>query len=171
MTDASGTAYGGTGGSEPRPGYRQGVGIMLINSVGLVFVAQRIDMVEDAWQMPQGGIDGDETPAEAAMRELSEEIGTNNAEIIAETAGWLDYDLPPDLAGKMWGGRYLGQTQKWFACRFLGRDGDIRLDTEHPEFRVWKWAERDRLSQLIVPFKRALYGAVVAELAPLLPAG
>ncbi len=154
----------------PRRGYRQGVGIMLINQAGLVFVAQRLDMAEKAWQMPQGGIEAGESPAQAAMRELAEEIGTAAAEIIAETAGWYDYDLPPALAGKLWGGRYRGQTQKWFACRFLGDDDDIHLDTEHPEFRAWKWAEIDRLSALIVPFKRALYGAVIAELAPRLSA-
>ncbi len=156
-------------GSAPRAGYRQGVGIMLINQAGLVFVAQRLDMSQDAWQMPQGGIEGGETPAEAAMRELAEEIGTDAAEIIAETTGWFDYDFPPELAGRLWGGRYRGQTQKWFACRFLASDDDIRLETEHPEFRAWKWTEIDRLSTLIVPFKRALYSAVIAELAPQLP--
>ena len=150
----------------PRPGYRQGVGIMLVNQAGLVFVAQRLDTAQEAWQMPQGGIEAGETPAGAAMRELAEEIGTAKAEIIAETAGWYDYDLPPELAGKLWGGRYRGQTQKWLACRFEASDDDIRLDTEHPEFRAWKWVEIDRLSTLIVPFKRALYGAVIAELAP-----
>jgi len=157
-------------GGAPRAGYRQGVGIMLVNQAGLVFVAQRIDMAEEAWQMPQGGIEAGETPAEAAMRELAEEIGTNDAEILAETAGWHDYDLPPDLAGRVWGGRYRGQTQKWLACRFLGHDEDIDLDTEHPEFRAWKWAELERLSAMIVPFKRALYDTVIAELAPHLSA-
>lgn len=156
--------------SGPRRGYRQGVGIMLVNQAGLVFVAQRLDTPQEAWQMPQGGIEAGESPAQAAMRELAEEIGTAAAEIIAETAGWYDYDLPPALAGRLWGGRYRGQTQKWFACRFLGDDDDIHLDTEHPEFRAWKWAEIDRLSALIVPFKRALYGAVIAELAPRLSA-
>jgi putative (di)nucleoside polyphosphate hydrolase len=143
---------------------------MLVNRAGLVFIAQRLDPTQKAWQMPQGGIDAGESPAQAAMRELTEEIGTGAAEIIAQTAGWYDYDLPPELAGKLWGGRYRGQTQKWLACRFLGHDDDIRLDTEHPEFRAWKWAEIDRLSTLVVPFKRALYGAVIAELAPQLPA-
>lgn len=162
---------GGGASSAPRAEYRRGVGIMLINQAELVFVAQRLDMAEEAWQMPQGGIEEGETPTEAAMRELAEEIGTNDVEIIAETAGWLDYDLPPDLASRLWGGRYRGQTQKWFACRFLGRDADIRLDTEHPEFRAWKWAEINGLSAMIVPFKRALYGAVIAELAPRLPVG
>jgi len=164
--DAGSEASGGG----PRPGYRRGVGIMLFNQAGLVFVAQRLDSSEGAWQMPQGGIEAGETPAEAAMREMAEEIGTGAAEIIAETAGWYDYDFPPELAGRLWGGRYRGQTQKWFACRFLAGDDVIDLDTEHPEFRAWKWAEIDHLSRLIVPFKRALYGAVIAELAPQLRA-
>lgn len=164
--DAGSEASGGA----PRQGYRRGVGIMLLNRAGLVFVAQRLDMAEEAWQMPQGGIEAGESPAQAAMRELAEEIGTGAAEIIAETAGWHEYDFPPELAGRLWGGRYRGQRQKWFACRFLGDDADIDLDTEHPEFRAWKWAEIDHLSRLIVPFKRALYTAVIAELAPQLAA-
>ncbi|MHA1537319.1 MAG: RNA pyrophosphohydrolase [Alphaproteobacteria bacterium] len=163
---AEDNADSGPTGNGPRPGYRRGVGIMLLNPAGLVFVAQRLDMKEEAWQMPQGGIEEGESPAQAAMRELAEEIGTGAAEIIAESAGWYDYDLPPKLADRLWGGRYRGQTQKWFACRFRASDDDICLDTEHPEFRAWKWAEIDSLSTLIVPFKRALYGAVIAELAP-----
>lgn len=156
-------------GDTPRAGYRRGVGIMLINQAGLVFLAQRLDTTQAAWQMPQGGIEAGENPAEAAMRELAEEIGTGEAEIIAETAGWFDYDFPPELAGRLWGGRYRGQTQKWFVCRFLGHDDDINLDTEHPEFRAWKWAGIDDLDALIVPFKRGLYRAVIAELAPQIP--
>ena len=119
--------------------YRPCVGIMLINDHGLVFVAQRIDQVVEAWQMPQGGVEQDETPRQAALRELEEEIGTNRAEIIAETEDWIPYDLPRELADKVWRGRFRGQTQKWFAMRFLGTDGDINLATAEPEFDAWKW--------------------------------
>src|SRR5215475_12592054 len=111
-------------------GYRSGVGIMLLNPVGEVFVGRRIDMpVMPAWQMPQGGIDPGETPRQAALRELKEEIGTDKAEILGESAGWLQYDLPSDLAGGIWGGRYRGQRQKWFVMRFTGSDADIDLAT------------------------------------------
>jgi len=148
--------------------YRAGVGIMLLNSANLVFVARRLDMSSQAWQMPQGGIDGGETPRDAAFRELEEEIGTDKAVILAESRDWLRYDLPAELAGKAWGGRYRGQRQKWFAMRFTGSDGDIDLATEHPEFSDWKWAPADSLPQLIVPFKRQLYLDVLAEFAQLL---
>jgi putative (di)nucleoside polyphosphate hydrolase len=139
---------------------------MLVNRAGLVFVGRRIGLTEDAWQMPQGGIDTDETPAAAALRELEEEIGTAKAHIIAETEGWLDYDLPPEFIGKRWRGRYRGQSQKWFACLFEGEDGDVRLDTAHPEFSDWRWVEIDALAELIIAFKRDVYRAVVAELGP-----
>ncbi len=147
--------------------YRLGVGIMLLNPAGEVFVAKRIDTPGDAWQMPQGGIDADEAPRDAALRELEEEIGTANAVIIAESRDWYTYDLPPDLVGKVWGGRYRGQRQKWFAARFLGRDDEINLATVHPEFSAWKWVRLDDLPALIVPFKRALYSAVVEEFRPI----
>lgn len=145
--------------------YRPCVGVMLFDSRGHVFVGRRID-TPDAWQMPQGGIDEGETPEAAALRELEEEIGTAQATIEAGTAGWLAYDLPEHLVGKLWGGRWRGQRQKWFACRFLGRDADIRLDTAHPEFDAWRWVPLDQLTSLIVPFKRAIYAAVVEELGP-----
>ncbi|MCW5771130.1 MAG: RNA pyrophosphohydrolase [Rhodospirillaceae bacterium] len=151
----------------PPAGYRPGVGILLFNRTGLVFVAQRRDTPGEAWQMPQGGIDSGEEPRQAALRELEEETGTAKAEIVAETGGWLLYDLPPDLAGKMWGGRYRGQAQKWFAARFLGTDGDIDIHKhDHPEFSAWKWAPLDSLPALIVGFKRALYTEIVAALGP-----
>ena len=146
--------------------YRPGVGIMLLNPAGRVFVARRIDMPSEAWQMPQGGIDPGETPAAAAFREMEEETGTAAAEILAESEGWLDYDLPPELIGKLWEGRYRGQTQKWFAMKFLGSDADIDIATEHPEFSDWKWAGIEELPDLIVPFKRALYGELVRLFRP-----
>jgi putative (di)nucleoside polyphosphate hydrolase len=145
-------------------GYRPAVGIMLLNRRGEVFVARRVDMpVLPAWQMPQGGIDPGETPREAALRELKEEIGTDKAEIIGESRGWLTYDLPSELAGGIWGGRYRGQRQKWFVMRFTGDDRDIDLATEHPEFDLWQWVAPTRLPVLIVPFKRQLYLDILAE--------
>lgn len=146
--------------------YRPCVGVTLINRQGLVFVARRIDTEMEAWQMPQGGIDEGEDPATAALRELEEEVGTNKAEIIAETKDWLQYDLPHDLIGKVWKGRYRGQRQKWFAMRFLGDDADINLETEHPEFCAWKWERLERLPNLIVPFKRKIYQDIVSEFLP-----
>jgi len=144
--------------------YRPGVGIMLLNHAGDVFVARRIDMKEEAWQMPQGGIDPGEAPRAAALRELKEEIGTDKAVILGESAGWLYYDLPAELHGRVWGGRYRGQRQKWFAMRFTGTDADIDLATEHPEFNAWRWVAPPRLPELIIPFKRQLYCEVLAEL-------
>jgi putative (di)nucleoside polyphosphate hydrolase len=150
----------------PSDGYRPCVGVMLVNHEGLVFVGQRIGLDGDAWQMPQGGLDKGEAPAEAAMRELEEEIGTAKARIIAETEGWFDYDLPPEFIGKRWRGKYRGQSQKWFACLFEGEDSDIHLDTAHPEFSDWRWVAFEELADLIVAFKRDVYRAVVAELGP-----
>ncbi|MDH3596918.1 MAG: RNA pyrophosphohydrolase [Rhodospirillales bacterium] len=147
--------------------YRRGVGLMLLNRNNQVFVAQRIDTPRPAWQMPQGGIDEGETPRDAVLRELEEEIGTSKAEIIAESRRWFDYDLPRDLVPKVWHGRYRGQTQKWFALRFLGEDRDIDVETEEPEFSAWKWAAYEELPELIVPFKLQLYRAVLAEFAGL----
>jgi len=150
--------------------YRLGVGVVLLNADGLVFVAKRIDTPGDAWQMPQGGIDADEDPREAVMRELDEEIGTNNAEIIAETEHWLTYDLPKEVRKKVWKGRYRGQKQKWYAMRYLGRDSDINLNThKHPEFSQWQWAEMHTLPDLIVPFKRDLYLDIVDAFIDLAP--
>jgi putative (di)nucleoside polyphosphate hydrolase len=149
--------------------YRAAVGIMLLNREGRVFVGRRIDMPAGlaAWQMPQGGIDPGESPRQAALRELKEEVGTDNAEILAESSGWLHYDLPKELRaqlGGMWGGRYRGQRQKWFAMRFTGEDSDIDpAATEHPEFDAWEWVASERLPELIVTFKRQLYLDVLAE--------
>lgn len=147
--------------------YRKGVGLVLFNAAGLVFTARRIDTREIAWQFPQGGIDDGEDPATAAMRELEEEIGTAKADIIGESRGWISYDLPADLADKVWHGRFRGQSQKWFALRFLGDESDIDIATEHPEFSEWRWMRLEAVPPLIVPFKRALYDQVAAEFAPL----
>jgi putative (di)nucleoside polyphosphate hydrolase len=153
------------------PFYRPAVGIMLLNPAGLAFIGRRIDMPAGlaAWQMPQGGIDPGETPRQAAFRELKEEIGTDKAEILAETRGWLHYDLPSDIASRMWGGRWRGQRQKWFLMRFTGEDADINPATEHPEFDAWEWVEPRRLPELIVPFKRPLYCDLLAEFREHLP--
>lgn len=142
--------------------YRACVGVMLVNADGQVFVGRRRD-TPDAWQMPQGGIDPGETPRQAALRELAEEIGTDRAEILAETESWRRYDLPEHLLGKAWKGRFRGQEQKWLLARFTGRDAEINLETEHPEFDAWQWVAADRLVELIVPFKRPIYEAVVEE--------
>jgi len=140
---------------------------MLINKNGKVFVAKRIDTKAEAWQMPQGGIDEGEDAKTAALREMMEEIGTNKAEIIGESAGWYSYDLPDNLIPTIWGGKFRGQRQKWFALRFLGEDADINIETDHPEFCEWQWAESNTLPDLIVPFKRELYANLVEEFSPL----
>jgi putative (di)nucleoside polyphosphate hydrolase len=152
----------------PATGYRRAVGIMLLNPAGEVLVAQRLDFPGDAWQMPQGGIDKGETPLQAARRELKEEIGTDKAEVIAESRRWLAYDFSAELRRRVWRGRYRGQTQKWFAMRFTGSDADIDLETEHPEFSAWKWVPPSELTRLIVPFKRQLYQDVIEEFRGLL---
>lgn len=145
--------------------YRPCVGIMLVNMAGQVFVGQRLDNVVEAWQMPQGGIDEGEDARTAALRELWEEtgIGREHVEIIAKAREELFYDLPPELMGKLWGGRYRGQRQYWFLARFLGEDSDVDIATEHPEFRAWKWIAPDTLPDLIVPFKRKLYRDILHE--------
>ena len=149
--------------------YRPCAGVMLANRDGLVFVGQRLDSSEDAWQMPQGGIDPGEDAEEAAIRELGEETGVHGGlvEIIARSKTEYFYDLPDHLMGKMWGGKYRGQRQQWFLMRFMGEDKDVDIATKHQEFRAWRWAELDELEMLIVPFKRQLYRAVVEEFRPL----
>ncbi len=143
--------------------YRPNVGILLLNKHAKLFVARRIDMTAEAWQMPQGGIDEGEDPRKAALRELEEEIGTKKAEVIAESREWLRYDVPAEIAKKLWGGRWRGQRQKWFAMRFLGKDRDIDICTKHPEFCEWKWIDPEEAPALIIPFKRPLYEQVIAE--------
>lgn len=150
--------------------YRRGVGIMLANAAGQIFVGQRFDSTVEAWQMPQGGIDPGEEPWPAAVRELEEETGVKPELVskIAETKDWLTYDLPPELVGRLWKGKYRGQRQKWYALRFLGADCDVNIATEHAEFRAWRWADPASLAGLIVPFKRQLYTDIVGELGPLI---
>lgn len=153
--------------TETRP-HRQGVGAVVFESSGRVLVARRIDAPDEAWQLPQGGIDEGEDPRAAIARELVEEIGTDKFEIIAESAHWLTYDLPEDIAERVWKGRFRGQRQKWFAVRFTGVDSDIALGAaRHPEFSDWKWVAIETLPETIVAFKRAVYERLVAEFRPL----
>jgi len=154
------------GSGNNRLSYRKGVGLALFDRRGLVFAAQRIDLPGDAWQMPQGGIDRGESPRQAALRELREETGTDKVEFVAEIDEWLTYDLPADLAGRAWRGRYKGQQQKWFALAFTGTDRDIDIATAHPEFRAWRWMPLDEVVEAIVPFKRPVYERVAHEFAP-----
>ncbi|WP_050527497.1 RNA pyrophosphohydrolase [Pseudorhodobacter aquimaris] len=139
--------------------YRPCVGVMLINAKGLIFAGQRLDSDVAAWQMPQGGIDDGEKPRVAALRELWEETGVSAdlVEKVTKTKDWVTYDLPPELLGKVWGGKYRGQRQKWFLYRFTGRDDQINIATEHPEFSEWRWIGVDEMIASIVPFKRAVY--------------
>ena len=144
--------------------YRQCVGIMLLNAQGQVLVARRADTpANPAWQMPQGGVDWGETPRQAALRELEEEIGTAKAIILAESRDWLTYEFPPEIAGRVWYGRYRGQRLKWFLMRFTWCDADIDVGSAHAEFDAWRWVEADELPALIVAFKRLHYRAVVSE--------
>jgi putative (di)nucleoside polyphosphate hydrolase len=145
--------------------YRPCVGVMLLNTRGHIFVGQRKDRDQDAWQMPQGGVDPGETTRDAAIRELWEETGVIEKLITveAESLGLIAYDLPHELVPKIWKGRYRGQEQKWFLFRFHGADDDINIATEHPEFSEWKWMPKEELVANIVPFKRAVYEQVLAE--------
>jgi putative (di)nucleoside polyphosphate hydrolase len=144
--------------------YRPAAGIMLINAEGKVWVGQRLDSTLEAWQMPQGGLDEGEDPEQGALRELEEEtgIGRDKVEIVARHGEELRYDLPEELVGKLWKGRWRGQRQTWFLARFLGADSDVNIETADPEFRAWKWADPEDLPAMIVPFKKKLYEDVVA---------
>jgi len=152
--------------------YRPCVGVMLVNAEGRVFVGKRIDSKEgDAWQMPQGGIDEGEELHPAGLRELEEETGVTAdlVTILAESREEYLYDLPDELLGKLWGGRYRGQRQRWLLVRFNGEDAQIRLDAhQHPEFLAWRWVEPDQLPDLIVPFKKRVYRQVVEEFRALI---
>jgi putative (di)nucleoside polyphosphate hydrolase len=154
--------------------YRPCAGIMLANREGQVFVGQRLDAADslypDAWQMPQGGIDKGEEAEAAALRELREETGVveDHVQIIGRTKEEYLYDLPDELLGKIWKGKYRGQRQSWFLLRFTGEDDHINIRTEHPEFLNWKWTDPAGLPDIIVPFKRDLYRAVLKEFGPLI---
>jgi putative (di)nucleoside polyphosphate hydrolase len=154
----------------PHPGYRPCVGLMLINAAGRLFIGQRRGPLLDAWQMPQGGIDPAELPRAAAWRELREEVGTDQAQLLAESGCWYAYDLAPELLPPRWGGRYRGQSQKWFAFRFTGADEDIDIAAHEPEFVAWRWAGADEVLRLGVPFKRPIYQAILDEFGHLLAA-
>jgi len=156
--------------NEREMAYRPCVGIMLVNRDGKVFVGQRLDNVVEAWQMPQGGIDEGEDAKAAALRELGEETGIapEHVEIIAKAKDEHFYDLPPELLGKLWGGKYRGQRQYWYLARFLGQDSDINIETSHPEFRAWRWATPESLPEMIVPFKRKLYRDILQEFKSLI---
>ena len=151
--------------------YRLNVGAALFNRAGLVLVARRANLpnaegAAGGWQLPQGGIDPGEDPRTAVLRELAEEIGTAHASVIGEHPEWLSYDLPPELQGVAFGGRYRGQRQRWFALRFDGTDDEIRLDGDpHPEFDAWRWAELAELPGLAVAFKRPIYQVLAASFA------
>ena len=148
--------------------YRPCVGVVLFNRQGLAWIGRRAERPDNEgaghwWQMPQGGIDKGEDPAAAALRELREETGARSVEIIGETPGWLRYDLPDELIGKAWGGKYRGQEQKWFAMRHLGDEAEIDISGigHSPEFDAWRWERLERLPELVVPFKRGVYEQVV----------
>lgn len=151
--------------------YRSNVGAVLFNRQGQVFVARRANFPNaegpaGGWQLPQGGIDPDENPADAVLRELAEEIGTDKSELIGEHPDWLTYDLPANLIGIALRGRYRGQRQRWFALRFTGEDTDIRLDADpHPEFDAWRWAKIAELPSLAVVFKKPIYKILMASFA------
>ena len=151
-----------------RPGdlpYRPCVGVTLINPQGLIWAGRRIDSTTAAWQMPQGGIDAGEKPREAALRELHEETGitADAVKFVGKTHHWLTYDLPPELLGKVWGGKYRGQRQKWFLFRFDGDDAQVDIAREHPEFAEWRWISAADMLAAIVPFKRRVYEQVIAS--------
>ncbi|OYY65595.1 RNA pyrophosphohydrolase [Sphingomonas sp. 28-62-11] len=152
-------------------GYRPCAGIIIMNAAGLIFVGQRIDSVVEAWQLPQGGIDDGEDAEAAALRELGEETGIAPAHVtlIAQAPGEFFYDLPDELIGKVWKGKWRGQRQRWFLFRFTGTDTDVNIATDHQEFRAWRWATPDEVVALAVPFKRKLYEDVFAALSTHLP--
>ena len=147
--------------------YRPCVGLMVLNHAGQVFVGNRVDQSIESWQMPQGGIDDGEEPWTTALRELKEEIGTSNVELLREHHDWLFYDLPPQLVGIAWEGKFRGQKLRWFAVRFKGADADINVKTAHQEFSNWRWVDIGDLLGLIVPFKRETYAKVIAAFSDL----
>ena len=144
---------------------RLGVGIILLNKDNEVFVGKRKDNPIDKWQMPQGGIDNNEKPIDAMKRELKEETSIINIKILKEINNWLEYELPPHLLGKIWRGKYRGQTQKWFIARFIGKDEEINLKTKKPEFIEWKWISYRLLTEVIVDFKKNVYKKLEVEIS------
>ena len=143
---------------------RQGVGVIVLNRNNEVFVAKRRDNPIDKWQMPQGGININETPFNAMKRELEEETSITTIKVLKEIDNWLEYELPPNLLGKIWKGKYRGQKQKWFIVKFIGNDGEINLNTKHPEFIEWKWIDYKSLTDVIVDFKKDVYKKLKNEL-------
>ena len=144
--------------------YRLGVGLVIINNESKIFTGRRLDGTK-AWQMPQGGIDDNEIPLEAAYREMGEETGIEKCKVafLKQTKLWYRYDLPKDIQGKFWAGKFRGQSQKWFLFKFIGIDADINIDTKEPEFSDWRWSEKTDLLKSIVPFKKSLYQAVLKD--------
>ena len=144
--------------------YRPCVGIVLIQN-GKIFSGQRLDYKSDAWQMPQGGIEFNENPLDAAIRELEEETGIKqkNIKLISETKKWINYDLPKELIPKLWNGKFVGQSQKWFAMEFLGSDSDVNINTKNPEFSKWQWMTKNKLLESIVPFKKRVYENILSQ--------
>ena len=144
--------------------YRPCVGIVLINN-GSIFAGQRLDYKSDAWQMPQGGIEDNESPIKAAIRELKEETGIKkkHIKIILESKNWINYDLPKELIPKLWNGKFVGQSQKWFAMEFLGSDSDVNINTKNPEFSKWQWMTKNKLLESIVPFKKRVYENILSQ--------
>ena len=143
---------------------RRGVGIIVLNKNNNVFVGKRKDNPIDKWQMPQGGIDNNESPFSAMKRELKEETSITKIKFLKEIENWLEYELPPNLLGKIWKGKYRGQQQKWFIVKFEGKDDEINLNTKHPEFIEWKWIDYNLLPDIIVDFKKAVYEKLRLEL-------